>query len=103
MSKPDDIPQDVWDAAINCSVDMKLRDMRTGEACEAAVIARAILAERERCKEIAALFIHRRLYKPNFPACSYHTRDVMEAMDSVTDADLAGYANDTATIRKGGD
>jgi hypothetical protein len=41
--KPDDIPQDVWDAA------RKLGFLRGRE-----IIARAIMAERERCAQIAA-------------------------------------------------
>lgn len=101
MSKPDDIPQDVWDAASKVATAPRVTGALFSENYVLPV-ARAILAERERCKEIAALFIHRRLYKANFPACSYHSRDVMDAMDSVTSADLAAHADDSAAIRKGG-
>lgn len=30
--------------------------------------------------QIAALFVHNRLYKPNFPACSYHSREIAKAI-----------------------
>lgn len=49
MSKPADIPQDVWDAAASVWLEA-LRDC-TPDA--AAIIARAILAERERCVLVA--------------------------------------------------
>lgn len=49
MNKPDNIPQDVWDAAEN----MPLVDTDDMDFGISLVIARAILAERERCAEIA--------------------------------------------------
>jgi hypothetical protein len=59
MSKPDDIPQDVWDAAINAASAAVREDdpgfyitkRATDVLMEAS--ARAILAERERCAVIA--------------------------------------------------
>lgn len=33
---------------------------------------------RERAARTAADFIHERLYKPDFPACSYHSRSVFD-------------------------
>lgn len=50
MAKPDDIPQDVWDAASEVvgTIDgLGYAKVHTDK------IARAILAERERCAEIA--------------------------------------------------
>lgn len=40
----------------------------------------AVLAERERCGELAAEFVHRRLYENRFPACSYHSRDIKDLL-----------------------
>jgi hypothetical protein len=34
--------------------------------------------ERERAGELAAQFVHNRLYKPDFPACSYHSREIKQ-------------------------
>jgi hypothetical protein len=34
----------------------------------------------KKAAHIAALFVHNRLYKPNFPACSYHSRDIAKAI-----------------------
>lgn len=50
MNKPDDIPQDVWDDA-----ERRLGDRFLLGARDAAVeiIARAIMAERERCAKVA--------------------------------------------------
>lgn len=94
MNRPDDVADDVWERALNY---WRL------DGCSAALpnnYAAAILQERERCKKIAALFIHNRLYKPHFPACSYHARDVMAAMDSVSEPELAGYADDLTAVLK---
>lgn len=46
MTKPDDIPQDVWDAAV---AEVTGDDTRLSLV----VISRAILAERERCAKVA--------------------------------------------------
>ena len=48
MSKPDDIPQDVWDSAIKCAETAcrNLPDDYGDLAVEVTAIARAILAER---------------------------------------------------------
>lgn len=53
MSKPDDIPQDVWDAArgVVWSFGGAVLDPFHAER-----VARAILAERERCAGLAANF-----------------------------------------------
>lgn len=34
----------------------------------------------KKAAHIAALFVHNRLYKPNFPACSYHSREIAKAI-----------------------
>lgn len=34
----------------------------------------------KKAAHIAALFVHNRLYKPNFPACSYHSREIAKAV-----------------------
>jgi hypothetical protein len=44
MSRPNDIPEDVWEAAAK---------FWAGDGSERAAVARAILAERERCADIA--------------------------------------------------
>lgn len=75
MSKPDDIPQDVWDAAMPIAVEMEAHAaVGTRTDAKAAVIAPAILAERNR---IVALI-------PQF-------------VDQITAEDIA------AAIRKGGE
>ncbi len=55
MSKPDDIPQDVWAAAINARKKFHDDDRRPLPpfALLDRIIARAILAERERCAKVA--------------------------------------------------
>jgi len=47
MQKPDDIPQDVWETA-QSSIAEGMRSTNIPEA-----VARAILAERERCAKVA--------------------------------------------------
>lgn len=47
MSKPEDIPQDIWDNASRIADEAQL------ESYTVWAIARAILAERERCASIA--------------------------------------------------
>lgn len=49
MTKPDDIPQDVWETAALCWNTMPSGASDAGTA----YIARAILAERERCAKVA--------------------------------------------------
>ncbi len=50
MSKPEDIPQDVWQAAMRVAVEMEAHcALGTRTDAKAREIARAILAERERC------------------------------------------------------
>ena len=36
--------------------------------------------------EVAAQFVHNRLYKPDMPACSYHSREVTAAILALLDA-----------------
>ena len=50
-----------------------------------------LLKERERCAKIAALFVHRRLYEASMPACSYHSRDIYDAIMTMTDEQLSIY------------
>jgi hypothetical protein len=52
MSKPDDIPQDVWDAA-NATLGAGTVGVHLISAKGAEHIARAILSERNRCARIA--------------------------------------------------
>jgi hypothetical protein len=57
MSKPEDIPQDVWDAAQKTEQACMDSTMHTAasegrHACET-IIARAIMAERDRCALLA--------------------------------------------------
>lgn len=56
MTKPDDIPQNVWDVAHGIAMDLPARIQTVHRAFAASVIARAILAERERCAKIARSF-----------------------------------------------
>ena len=49
--KPEDIPQDVWDTAERCWTFVM--DETHGAPDEIEQIARAILAERERCAKVA--------------------------------------------------
>jgi hypothetical protein len=51
MSKPDDIPQDVWDEAVTCWTAMGFINDRLGQLPNLCI---AILRERERCADIAA-------------------------------------------------
>lgn len=48
MTKPDDIPQDIWDAAIKSVRSAWRRKSNAAEGC-----ARAIMAEREACALVA--------------------------------------------------
>lgn len=65
MSKPEDIPQDVWDAADGTTnrISSELVKALTGgteataDGLIQAHVARAIMAERERCAKIAALYV----------------------------------------------
>lgn len=50
------------------------------EAAVQAAVAKAVEAEREACAEVAAEFVHRRLYDAKMPACSYHSRDIAAAI-----------------------
>lgn len=53
MGKPDDIPQDVWDATDKPAFRVAL-DVVAGQKWDIRpTIARAILAERERCAKVA--------------------------------------------------
>jgi hypothetical protein len=57
VSKPDDVPQDVWDAAVKAElvVEDEFTDLNDWNSRDVAtdIIARAIMAERERCAKIA--------------------------------------------------
>lgn len=78
MAKPDEIPQDVWDAAYEEMITAGARYFNEyyepgepGELYEnglvtviAPFVARAILAERERCAKVASL------YQVDFPGGS---------------------------------
>ncbi|WNL50781.1 hypothetical protein RPALISO_194 [Ruegeria phage RpAliso] len=58
-------------------------NMGDGENAESNVIrelVKALKEERERCAELAAEFVHRRLYEADTPACSYHSRQIKEAI-----------------------
>lgn len=62
MTKPDDIPQDVWDAAVaadeaaNAAYGDSINDpfvpIENIDAASITVIARAIMAEREACAQV---------------------------------------------------
>lgn len=52
MSKPDDIPQDVWDAASKVATAPRVTGALFSENY-VLPIARAILSERERCAKVA--------------------------------------------------
>lgn len=47
----------------------------------------ASAAAYEAAGEIAAEFIHRRLYEANMPACSYHSRDIKAAIRALATPD----------------
>lgn len=51
MTKPDDIPQDVWDVAVGWATAEA--QMTAGRPVVAHAVARAIMAEREACAGIA--------------------------------------------------
>lgn len=58
MAKPDDIPQDVWEAAFTAHFNEPLTDkteaaMMPLDGLMVRQTARAIIAERERCSKIA--------------------------------------------------
>jgi hypothetical protein len=57
VSKPEDIPQDVWATSVKVElvVEVEFTDLRDWNSRDVAteVIARAIMAERERCAKIA--------------------------------------------------
>lgn len=48
MTKPDDIPQDVWEAASDAH-----HELTNSHAANETIIARTIMAERERCASMA--------------------------------------------------
>lgn len=54
MSKPSDIPQDIWDAAkaVLAQLDGTTPDRVGGQVGSLSIVARAILAERERCAKV---------------------------------------------------
>lgn len=52
MSRPDDIPEDVWDYVLFQVMPSDLIGSTLGNICHRA-ICRAILAERERCVRVA--------------------------------------------------
>jgi hypothetical protein len=74
MSRPEDIPQDVWDAAEAVEADINGPDH---SAYSHAAIARAIMAERERaaklCEEQAMAFASD-LYAAGQPLSSFSKR-----------------------------
>lgn len=51
MSRPNDVPRDVWDVAAKAWNDVYLNLISEDAATE--VIARVLIAERDRCKRIA--------------------------------------------------
>lgn len=87
MSKPDDIPQDVLEQGRVIWIEA----LADGTPDAAIIIARAILAERERCAAVAERFIL--VY-----ATSSH--DIHVAMQGAAKEDAA--AEIAAAIRKGG-
>lgn len=59
MSKPDDIPQDVWDTATELAAELRsavVWHSNSANEVIATALARVRLAERERCFGIAALY-----------------------------------------------
>ena len=82
MSKPDDIPEGVWLTAQN-ALDRPIEERE--ERIARALIAAKLEAYQEAAK-VAADFVDGRLYKPKFPACSYHAGEIYEAIKSLGNA-----------------
>lgn len=77
-SKPDWCPAEVWErAAAVFEVNSHEPVSAYGLLC---IASRAILAERERAAKVASQFVDGRLYKPKFPACSYHAGEIAAAI-----------------------
>lgn len=59
MTRPTDIPQGVWDAALRLVRDSYIKtDMVDGdEEILAADVARSVMAEREACAEFVGIFL----------------------------------------------
>lgn len=64
----------------NAFDDGQLITLADHNAAVQAAVAKAVEAERDACAEVAAEFIHRRLYDAKMPACSYHSRDIAAAI-----------------------
>lgn len=77
-NRPDWCPADVWDDTRHVLSDGFTSPIPSYEM--AARVARAIITERERCARVAAQFIDGRLYRPKFPACSYHAGELADAI-----------------------
>jgi hypothetical protein len=67
MSRPNDIPEDVWEAARDRVVMLDTDDCRCPECGDARteMVARAVLAEQDRCAKVAAERGYE-LLKPHF-------------------------------------
>ena len=64
--KPDDIPEDVWAAAVRCAevVCRNLPEDYGDMTIEIRAIARVILAERERCAQLIERGVNRVVHQP---------------------------------------
>lgn len=77
--KPDDVTQEAWEQA-ETHRQLWARGPCTIKEAVARAITAATAAEREACALVAAQFVDGRLYKPKFPACSYHAQEIGEAI-----------------------
>ena len=87
MHKPDDVPSDVWSVAFNLVFDGQaervpyyamLCEVDAAREQDATAIARAILAERERCAKVARRFVG----YADSDAGSAHSREAKELAES---------------------
>jgi hypothetical protein len=74
MSKPTDIPQDVWDEAVTCWTAMGFINDRLGQLPNLCI---AILRERERCANIAINW-HETQPPMTEPSKQYRLHDVAD-------------------------
>lgn len=69
------------DAALNAKLCMTLVNaFRSGDLVTRSEMEEAVAKEREACAELAASFMHNRLYKNDFPVCSYHSREIGDSI-----------------------
>lgn len=99
MSKPEDVTQEAWDKGVSEArfyVDWLHSGNSSGSVSDHALsaladtIARTYMSAKleayQEAAKVAADFVDGRLYKPKFPACSYHAGEIYEAIKSLGNA-----------------